>query len=179
MQINLIYAFNSPRRIRRLLLLLRPVFSIFYGGKWFVIDSDATGSIRETSGLVRYSKLKQGCLFITLTVFNVINVSGSIASAVKSSIFCLVKRDLTYVCRKLQTAADAGLSMEITLLSSPLLSVLLPDTKNPSSPPLLRQISCHRPLHPFLISHGSRPELAIDPGSQVGLSTGGLNQAHV
>lgn len=145
--------------------------------KWFVIDCDATGSIRETSGLVRYSKLKQGCLFITLAIFKVTNVSGSIASAVKSSMFCLVKRDLTYVCRKLQTAADAGPSMEIPLLSSPCSS--LTQKKSPSSPPLLRQISCHRPLHPFLISHGSGPELAIDPGSQVGLSTGGLNQAHV
>lgn len=118
---------------------------------------------RDPTGKIRVSE-KQGGLFITLTTSDVINVSGSVASAVTSLLFYPVKRDLTYVSGKRQTAADAGPSMETTLLS-----MLLPDTKAPSSPS-----SCHRPLDPFLISHGSGPGLATDPGPQVGLSAGGL-----
>lgn len=130
--------------------------------------------LQDPSGKIQVKemfKTKTGCLFITFSIFNAINVSENIAWAVKSLIF------ISWPHLRLSKTPNSCRCWTFHGNHSPLHAPPWPK-KTPSSP-LLSQISCHRPLDPFLIFHGGRPGLAIDPGSQVGLSTRGLNQTHV
>lgn len=83
---------------------------------------------QDLSGKIRVSemfKTKTGCLFITLTVINVINVSGSVAAAVKS----LLSRPSNMI----SAAADAGPSVEIALFISTSVEPNLMPSPTPST----------------------------------------------